>query len=217
MTKETLIMFLIVSCAKAEQRHQIPKSKTSGIERYRNIANQNTKLKKTSAYKINALAPSGIGFDTICDIEKNEIKAYKNFVEAYQILLERLNNQELGTEEHSKTQTSLNNLRTLIDKTLKNMIEFNIGSTQIVTVSVILSENYNVSSYLFFDQVDDLKMTKMSIIPSTFNEEAMTYNISSESIQVKLNSSALCSYHDKGQNLKQAVQSYLDIVFSRLD
>ena len=165
------------------------------------------------AYEIDSMAPSGFNFDTICGIERSEIRTYENFVWSYQFDLEKLKNLEPGTEEYSKARMSLNSSKELLDTQIRSMTEFNIGSTLIVTVRVILYKDYNLDSSLFFEQVDDLKMTKMVISPSVFNEETKTFNVSPGTVLVELSSSALCPGYSEGQSLDQAVRSYLDTVF----
>ena len=164
------------------------------------------------AYEINAILPSGFDFKTVCDMEKNDLKSYENFVEAHQILSERLGNLESGTEKYSEAETSLKKLDRSMRTMMGNMIEFNIGSTLVGTTNVTLSRDYNLDSSLFFEQIDDLRMLKMVISPSVFDEKANMFKVSGGVVLVvELSSFAVCPYN---QNLEQAIRSYLDTVFS---
>ena len=95
--------------------------------------------------------------------------AYKNYTESHQRLLKHLEKSKPGTKEHSEIQKALDSTKTILDSLIKNMVKLKIGSTLVATANVILSRDYNLDSFLFFEQsetlTDDLKMTKYGHIP----------------------------------------------------
>ena len=164
------------------------------------------------AYRIDAIAPMA-NIEIVCSIDESDWQSIKNFQSSYDILQERLAKLDSNSIEYKETNNSAIGAKETLDRMLQNMRSRKTGSTLVLTASIHLSRTYTLPNSLFIGEVNDIKIRKMTMTPSTLDENTNLVKVTSKVVQVELSSFAFCPYLSEAKDLQEATQKYFRSIF----